>query len=117
MISEKSITMCTFIPTERVSQPGIKKCLPEFSILSALKLRSCELLVFIDMNTYILIEDKDFWAFLKKNYAVALDSCYMFTNNKLNMELDMMLIVLVEFAYIVNRFTLTPPTSVIAKIP
>ena len=25
MISEKSITMCTFIPTERVSQPGIKK--------------------------------------------------------------------------------------------
>ena len=73
------------------------------------------------MNTYILIEDRDFFekkrAFLKKNYAVALDSCYMFTNNKLNMELSMMLIVLVEFAYIVNRFTLTPPTSVIAKIP
>ena len=40
----------------------------------------------------------------------------MFTKKMLNMEFNMMLIVLVEFAYIVNGFTLTPPIPVMAKI-
>ena len=65
---------------------------------------------------FILIEGTNLWTFLKKNYAIALDSYYMFTKKMLNMEFNMMLIVLVEFAYIVNGFTLTPPIPVMAKI-
>ena len=34
-------------------------------VLSAIKLHSCELVVFIDMNRYILTEDRDFKKFLK----------------------------------------------------
>ena len=48
-------------------------------ILSALKLPSCEIMVFIGTNTYILTEGRNFKTFLKENYASALDSCYMFT--------------------------------------
>ena len=53
---------------------------------------SCKPVVFIDMNTYILTQDKSFRTFLKKKYAVALDNCYMFTKGMLNMELNMILI-------------------------
>ena len=56
-----------------------KDCTPENPILSVLKLRSYGLVVFIDMNTYILTEGRNFKTFLKENYAVDLDSCYIFT--------------------------------------
>ena len=69
-------------------------------ILSALKLTSCEIVVFTDMDTYILKEGRNFKTFLKEIYAVVLDSCYMFTKKMLNMEWGMMLIVLMESAYI-----------------
>ena len=51
-------------------------------LFSALKLPLCGLVVFTDMNTYILTEGgRSFKTFLKENYAVALDSCYLFTKN------------------------------------
>ena len=46
---------------------------------------TCGLVVFIDMNTYILAEGRNFKTFLKKSYAVALDSYYLFTKNLLKM--------------------------------
>ena len=62
------------------SQQGIQKsCLPEFSILLTLNLPLYELVVFVDMDTYILTENRNFKTFLKENYAIALDSCYLFT--------------------------------------
>ena len=39
---------------------------------------------------------RNFKTFLKKNFAVALDSCFLFTKTMLNMELNM--ILLMEFA-------------------
>ena len=52
------------------SQQGLhkKNCVPEFPILSALKLPRCGLVVFIDMNTYILKEDRNLVTVLKENY-------------------------------------------------
>ena len=38
------------------SKQGTNSCTPEFLILSVLKLTSCGLVVFIDMNTYVLSE-------------------------------------------------------------
>ena len=78
------------------SQQGTQKnCAAEFLILSALKLRSCGLVVFTDMNTDIT-EDRNFKTFLKENYATAWDNCYIFIKKKLNMVLNKMLIVLME---------------------
>ena len=57
-------------------------------------------MVFIDMNTYILSEDRNFKVFLKANYAIALGSCYMLIKKMRNMELNMLLTVLMEFAKI-----------------
>ena len=54
------------------SQRGIQK------IISALKLILCGLVVFIDMNTYAEVS-MSFRTFLKENYRIALDSCYLFT--------------------------------------
>ena len=48
------------------------------------------------MNKYILTEGRNFKTFLKENYAIALESCYLFTKKVLSTEL----IVLMEFAYI-----------------
>ena len=64
-----------------------KNCVPEFPEY---------------MNTYLLIEGTNFKAFLKENYAIALDSCYLFTYHMLNREMKMILIVLMEFAYITH---------------
>ena len=52
------------------------------------------------MNTFILKEDTDFKTLLKESYPVGLDSCDIFTGNKLNKELKRMLIVLMEFGSI-----------------
>ena len=80
---------------------GIQKnCVQEFQIISTLELPSCGLVVFMDMNTYILTENRNFKTFLKKNYAVDWESFYVFTKTMLNMELNIMLRELIEFAYI-----------------
>ena len=65
-----------------------KNCAPEFLIPSALKLTSCELVVFIDMNAYILIEGRSFKTILKENYAVALNSCYLFIEHEIENDAD-----------------------------
>ena len=56
-------------------------------------------MVFIDMNTFIFTEDKNFKTFLKENYAAALGSCYAryFLKKTLGMELKMMLKISMEF--------------------
>ena len=46
-------------------------------------------------NRYEHVE-RNFKTFLKKNFAVALDSCFLFTKKMLNIELNM--ILLMEFA-------------------
>ena len=51
------------------------------------------------MNTYILTEGRNFKIFLKENYAIALDSCYLFTKKMLNKEFNLILIVFIEFAF------------------
>ena len=81
MISEKGITRCTSPPRgarmPQKSQQGIQKnCIPEFPILS-----NSFPLFFTDMNMYILTEGRDFKKFLRENYAIALDSCYLFKEN------------------------------------
>ena len=48
----------------------------------------------------ILIEGRSLKTFLKENYIIALDKCYLLTKNMLNMELNMMFLMLMEFAYI-----------------
>ena len=56
-----------------------KNCETELLILSVLKLPLHGQIVFIDINTFILTEGWNFKKFLKENYAVALDNCYIFT--------------------------------------
>ena len=56
-----------------------KDCVPKIPILSTLKLYSCKLVVFIDINTYILPGDRNFKTFMKENHGITLDNCYVFT--------------------------------------
>ena len=51
-----------------------KNCVPEFPILSVFKLPECGLAVSTDMNTYIYLQNAG-----KENYAIPLDSCYLFS--------------------------------------
>ena len=44
-----------------------------------MKLASWELVVFIDINSYILTEGRNIKTFLKESYVFALDNCYIFT--------------------------------------
>ena len=68
------------------SQQGTQKnCAPEFLILSALKLTPYGLVVFVNMKIYILTEGKNFKTFLKENYEIGLNSCYIFNKKMLNM--------------------------------
>ena len=55
----------------------------KFQILSALYLLSCWLVVFIDMNTYILPESRTSKTFLEENYPIAFSSCYLFTKKNI----------------------------------
>ena len=84
----------------KVSVSHKKNCVTEFSMLLALKLPSCGLLILIDMNRYILTEGRNFKTFLKEILAFAWDISYIFTKKVLIMELSMILIVLMEFEYI-----------------
>ena len=49
---------------------------------------------------YIRKEGRNFTTVFKENYAIAWDSWGVFTKNMLSMKLNMVLIVLLEFAYI-----------------
>lgn len=58
----------------QTSQQGKQKYrTPEFLILSAIKLPSSELVLFID------IKITSFKSFLEESHAIALESCYIFT--------------------------------------
>ena len=79
MISEKKYhkahvysPWCMHTYAKSLTQRGIQK------ILSALKLILCGVVVFIDMNTHTEV-GMSFKTFLKENYLIALDSCYLFT--------------------------------------
>ena len=62
------------------SQQGThKNCALKLLIFSPLKLPSCGLVVYVDMNTNKFTEGRNFKTFLKENNAIALDSCYIFT--------------------------------------
>ena len=82
----KSITMCAFLyhrdPSmhQKSQQSILKNFVSEFPVLSALKIPLCGLVIFIAVSTiWILTEVRSFKTFLKENYAIALDSCYLFT--------------------------------------
>ena len=66
MVSEKCITSWVLLRGARVAfklksyQGNQKNCAIEFLILSFLKLLSYDLVVFINMNTYILKEGTNF---------------------------------------------------------
>ena len=76
------------------SLQGIQKnCVTKFPSFSALELPSCELVVFIDVNMYIITEGGNSKMFLKENYAITLESCNLFTKNMFNMKLNMILLV------------------------
>ena len=86
------------------SQQGTQKSFaPEFLILLALKLPSRGLVVFINMNTYVLYtEGTNLRTSLKESYPIGLGSYYIFTKNMLNLELKVRLILLMKFQYIRN---------------
>ena len=64
------------------------------------------------MNTFLLTGGRNFKTFLKENYAIALQLRFLrtvfskkrtvFSKTMLDMELNMMLIVLMKFAYVVG---------------
>ena len=62
------------------NQAGIKKKLFTriSNSFSPWVLSSCVLVIFIDMNTYILTWRRNFKTFWKQNDATGLDSCYLF---------------------------------------
>ena len=65
-----------------------KSVFQNFQLAQPLHLPSYELVVFVDMTMYILTVGRNFKTFLKENYAIALDSCYLSTKKMLNMELN-----------------------------
>ena len=106
MISEKVSEGACFItvvhPNTNVSTQDIQKnCVLEFPNLSAL-------ITFIWTSGFYWYGhvythrkagiSKHFWK--KITYATALDICYLFTKKTLNIELNMILVVLIEFVYI-----------------
>ena len=108
IISEKSIMRCTVSSrcmhgTKSLTRHTKKVC---FKIFRSFSPKITFMWTFTDMNTYKLTEGRNFKILLKANYTAALDSCYMFTKKTLNIELNIMLIVLIEYAYIRDSFTL-----------
>ena len=45
------------------------------------------------MNMDILTEGRNFKTFVKENYAISLDRCYLFTEKRLSIEPNMILVV------------------------
>ena len=107
MISGKTMTKCVFIHRgdghmhQKSHQKRLTKSL--YSRISnsfnSQKLTSCGLVIFKDMNVHLFTEGRNFNTLLKENYETALNICY-FTKQMLNIELNLILIVLMEFAYI-----------------
>ena len=84
MISEKKnpvVRICSLWRSQapKVSRKHKQNCVPKIPILLALKLCSYKLVFFLDINTYILIEDRNFKPYMKENYGITLDNCYVFT--------------------------------------
>ena len=73
---------------ESLNKACKKSVFQNFQLAQPLHLPSNELVVFVDMTTYILTVGRNFKTFLKENYAIALDSCYLSTKKMLNMELN-----------------------------
>ena len=108
MISEKSITRCTFLHfvarMHQKFQQGIQKnYVPKFTILSTLILTLYELVVFIDMNIQKAGISKHSW---KKIMQLLWTVANYLLKKMLNMELNLILIVLVEFANIKHSWNL-----------
>ena len=76
-----------------------KKLSTKIPIFLSFKVLFWGLVVFTDMNRFIVKEGRNFKTLLKENYAGALDSCYLFTKIMLKMDFDMILIVLKEFSH------------------
>ena len=80
---------------QKLSTSHTKNHAPEFLILSALKLPSWELTVFIDMNIYIQkAGGRDFKVLLKEVYPITWDSYHIFTKKVLNTESNIMLLLM-----------------------
>ena len=60
-------------PAPNVSTRHTKNCVSNFPILAALNLPSCEIVVFVNVNTYILTEGRNCRIFMKVKCAIALD--------------------------------------------
>ena len=53
-----------------------------------------------------MTEGRNFKTFLKENYAIALNSCYLFNKKMLNMKMRMIFLVLKKFTNIRHCWTL-----------
>ena len=69
--------VCVCVPKVSANKAYIKMCSRICSSFSTSRLPSCVVVIFIDMNAYILKEGTNFQKFLKETYAIALDSCYL----------------------------------------
>ena len=95
----KKITRCMFLRcVVYTCTKNLKK-----ACNTALNLPSYGLVVFIDMNMYILVEGMFSKTFLEENYPVSSNNCYLFIKKIVNMELSMMLIVLMELTCIRSK--------------
>ena len=78
IISDKSLTRCTCRHSAREhqnSKQGTQKYhASELITLSALKLPSSGLVVYVDIKACILTEGRNFKTFLKENFAIASGS-------------------------------------------
>ena len=102
MISEKNILrgwpfftvvvhICIYQNSQQIRHT--KKCVTVFPILSALNYYLHVYLWFLEIwtITYLQKEGINFKIFWKENYAIALNSCCLFTKKLLNMELNIIL--------------------------
>ena len=74
--------------TKSLNKACKKSVFQNFQLAQPLHLPTYELVVFVDMNTYILTIGRNFKTFLKENYVIALGSCYLSTKKMLTVELN-----------------------------
>ena len=74
--------------TKSLNKAYKKSVFQNFQLAQPLHLPTYELVVFVDMNTYILTIGRNFKTFLKENYVIALGSCYLSTKKMLTVELN-----------------------------
>ena len=91
-----------FVVAPKVSAKTIKK-----KKKMCTRIWTCGFYWYKQTRSYVLTEGRNFKTFLmKEKYIISLDSCYLFTKKMLNTQLNVMLIVLMEFAYIIHSWTL-----------